>query len=462
MSTPQATDAEKSILGAVLLDERMFDQLDTLKAEDFYHTGHTTIFEAMAALRLQSHAIDLITLTDELSRRNELDRSGGVAYIASLTDGVPRRPSVEQYVRIVREKSAARRAVTIARRIEQRLMDDGDSVQTVIGDAEAQLFDVVEGRAEKSFLSPGQIVREQYGSLEGFYQRGEKSRGLASGFPNLTTMIGGYRRSELIVVAARPSMGKTAFVMQEGSRLAITHRVPVGVFSLEMSRAMLLDRMVSNIAEVDLADILSGSITRTEAERCTDALDQLVNAPLYIDDTRAVTILEMRGRARRLARTVGRLGLIIVDYLQLMSGTAEGKRGFDSRTQEISSVSRGLKILAGEADCPVVAVSQLNRAVEQRGRDNEPRLSDLRESGTIEQDADLVIFPHRPEYYDRDKPELKGLAKMIVAKQRNGPTGSVELGWQHRFARFIAEAPQHAAAPVPISRASAIRRGQTN
>jgi replicative DNA helicase len=436
---PAAVEAEKSILGAILLDNDMFDQAVSLDPDDFWLDGHRRLFEAMRSMREQNHPIDLITLPHRLNAEKNLEATGGAAYIASLTDGVPRRPSIAQYVKIVRDKAAARDVIVIADDAKAQALDQMDPIERVIERAEAQLFDIVQGRVDRDFLTPGEIIRESYGGTERFYNRGSKAHGLPTPHVAVNEMLvgGGLMKSDLIIVAARPSMGKTAWAMQVASNAAVQMQKHVAVFSLEMSRESLIDRMACATAEINLKDLLDGLIGRDRIGRLTKAVDALVNAPIHIDDTPGLTIGQMRAKALKLARTVGGLDLVVVDYLQLMQGTTANKRGFDNRVQEVSSISRGLKVLAKELKAPVIAVSQLSRAPEQRGKDNEPKLSDLRESGSIEQDADVVMFPHRPEYYDRENQGLKGKALMIFGKQRNGRTGRVALGFQHEYVKFV-------------------------
>lgn len=436
-SLPAAIEAEKSILGAVLLDNTIYDQTLGLRPEDFYLDGHRRIFSAMVTLRERSHPVDLITLTNHLTAVKDLEGCGGVAYVASLPDGVPRRPSIAQYVRIVRDKAAARGMIHACNNAMARAFDQADPIQQVISETEAQLFDIVGARIERDFATPGEIIQQSYGGLEGFYNRRKDARGLDPGFYGLRDFGVFWRKKELIVVAGRPSMGKTALLKQEADRIACDLDEPVCVYSLEMSRESFLDSMACAKAGVSYDDLVGGFLGREGREKMQHALDRLINAPLYIDDTPDITIGQMRAKARKLARVKGHIALIGVDYLQLMNGQT-GKKNAENRNQEVSAISRGLKIMAGEQKCPVMALSQLSRAPEQRsGNDQRPRLSDLRESGSIEQDADVVIFPFRPEYYDRDNEELKGKAELIVGKHRMGATGTAHLGWQREYARFV-------------------------
>ncbi len=435
---PSAIDAEKSILGAVLLDNDLYDQATALKAEDFYLDGHRRVFGAMRDLRETSRPIDLITLTDELQRRKDLEASGGVAYIASLTDGVPRRPSIESYVKIVRDKAMLRSMINVCNNSIATALDQADAAEEILDRAEAEVFAISQGRVGADFRDVAAIVQESFGSVDALLKRGQRITGLETFYSDLDTLTSGFQPSDLIIIAARPSMGKTALAMNIAENAAVMSNKVVGVFSLEMSREALLLRMLCSQAEVNSQYVRTGFIGREESMKLQAGLEKLLKAPLFIDDTPGISVSEMRAKARRLAQQKGRLDLIVVDYLQLMSGTPIGGKRFENRTQEVSAISRGLKALAKEMRVPVVALSQLSRAPEQRGgKDNEPKLSDLRESGSIEQDADVVMFLYRPEYYDRDDVDVKGIAKLIIGKQRNGPTDTIQLAFKREYTRFL-------------------------
>ena len=436
---PAAIEAEKSILGAILLDNVIYDQTTGLKSEDFYLDGHRRIFTAMVDLRETSRAIDIITLTDELGRRKDLEASGGVAYIASLTDGVPRRPSIEQYIKIVRDKAMLRALIHACNNTMAQALDQADTVEEILDRAEAEVFAISQGRVGNDFKDVASIVKDSFGSVDALLRRGQKITGLATHFNDLDELTSGLQPSDLIIIAARPSMGKTAFAMNIAENAAVNDGKVVGIFSLEMSREALLLRMLCSQSQVNSHSMRTGFLGREDIGKLQAGLERLLRAALYIDDTPGISVSEMRAKARRLAQmNHGKLDLVVVDYLQLMSGTPIGGKRFENRTQEVSAISRGLKAVAKELRVPVVALSQLSRAPEQRGgKDNEPKLSDLRESGSIEQDADVVMFLYRPEYYDRENVDIEGIAKLIIGKQRNGPTDTVQLAFQKEFTRFM-------------------------
>jgi replicative DNA helicase len=382
--------------------------------------------------------IDIITLSEELSRHKELEAVGGVAYISSLTDGVPRRPSIEHYVAIVRDKSLLRSAIHTASSIITRAAAQEETAEEVLDSAEAAIFQLSDARLNQNLMPIDQVARESFGgSLDALYKRGSRITGLETHYADLDELTSGLQPSDLIIIAARPSMGKTAFAINIAENAAVQDAKIVAIFSLEMSREALLLRMLCSQARVDSHKMRTGFLGRDDMDKLRKAYDALINAPIYIDDTPGISISEMRSKSRRLKQTQGRLDLVVVDYLQLMSGTPIGGKRFENRTQEVSAISRGLKAIAKELRVPVVALSQLSRAPETRGtKDAEPKLSDLRESGSIEQDADVVTFIYRPEYYDRDNPDLEGKAKLIIAKQRNGPTDTIQLAFLKSSTRF--------------------------
>jgi replicative DNA helicase len=432
---PSSTDAEKSILGAILLDNGAFDQTVGLKPEHFYLDGHGRIFTGMEELRERSYPIDLISIGDHLAAKKDLEAAGGKSYIAALTDGVPRRPSIAHYINIVRDKAKARELIHIANDSMAQAFDQTEPIGVVLARTEERLFELAAEGATQDFSSAGDIIRETYGGLEGFFNRDDRRKGLPTRLQELDDVIGGLRRKNLIILAARPSMGKTSLATNIAEVAAIEDRKKVAIFSLEMGADELLDRMACSRSGVNLTNLRDGFLKPDERQRVMAAVDELHNAPLKIDDNRGLSILDMRAKARRLARAMGGLDLIVVDYLQLMSGAKTDRRSFENRSQEVSAISRGLKIMAGELDVPVLALSQLNREAEHRDG-NEPRLSDLRESGSLEQDADVVMLLFRPEFYDREDPALRGVAKVNVAKQRNGPTDTVTLNFKREHVRF--------------------------
>lgn len=431
---PANVEAERSILGAILLDNFAYNQAaEHLRTEDFSLDSHRRIYTRMVDLAESSRPIDMITLIEELERHKELQAIGDVGYVSSLIEGVPERPSIEHYVRIVRDKALLRGLISAANTAIARASDQADPAEEVLSDAEAAIFQLSEKRIGRGFMGVQEIVRESFGSVDALLQRGQRITGLATHYTDLDEMTSGLQRSDLVIIAARPSMGKTAFAMNIAENAAIEDQQVVGVFSLEMSREALLMRLLCSQARVDAHKMRTGSLWQDDMKKVVRAMEQLAHAPIYIDDTPGISVSEMRAKARRLKQSQGRLDLIIVDYLQLMSG---GGKRFENRTQEVSAISRGLKALAKELSVPVIALSQLSRAPESRGGDHRPQLADLRESGSIEQDADLVMFIFREEVYRQDDPELQGRAEIIIAKQRNGPIGKIRMAFLKSCTRF--------------------------
>jgi replicative DNA helicase len=431
---PANVEAERSILGAILIDNLSYNQAaEHLKADDFSLDSHRRIYARMIDLAESSRSIDIITLSEELARYKEVETVGGVAYMSSLTDGLPRRPSIEHYIKIVRDKALLRGLIHAANTAISRASEQSDPAEEILSDAEAAIFQISENRIGRGFMGVQEIVKESFGSVDALLQRGQRITGLATHYTDLDEMTSGFQRSDLIIIAARPSMGKTAFAMNIAENASIEDQKVVGMFSLEMSREALLLRLLCSRARVDSHKMRTGSLWREDMDKVVHAMDQLAQAPIFIDDSPGISISEMRAKARRLQQSQGKLDLIIVDYLQLMSG---GGRKHENRTQEVSAISRGLKALAKEMNVPVVALSQLSRAPESRGGDHRPQLSDLRESGSIEQDADVVAFIFREEVYNHDDPALEGIAEIIIAKQRNGPTGRVKMAFIKNSTRF--------------------------
>jgi replicative DNA helicase len=431
---PANVEAERSILGAILLDNFAYNQAaEHLKPEDFSLDSHRRIYTRMVDLAESSRPIDMITLVEELDRRKELEAIGDVGYVSGLLDGVPDRPSIEHYIKIVRDKALLRGLIHVASAAITRASDQSDLAEEVLNDAEAALMQLSEKRIGRGFLGVQEIVKESFGSVDALLQRGQRITGLATHYTDLDEMTSGFQRADLIIIAGRPSMGKTAFAMNIAENAAIEDQKVVGMFSLEMSREALLLRLLCSRARVDSHKMRTGSLWRDDMTKVVRAMDELAHAPIFIDDTPGIVLSEMRAKARRLKQSQGKLDLLIVDYLQLMSG---GGKRFENRTQEVSAISRGLKGLAKELSVPVIALSQLSRAPESRGGDHRPQLADLRESGSIEQDADVVAFIFREEVYKQDDPDLQGKAELIIAKQRNGPTGKVKLAFIKNSTRF--------------------------
>jgi replicative DNA helicase len=431
---PANVEAERSILGAILLDNLAYNQAaEHLKPEDFSLDSNRRIYSRMIDLAESSRPIDIVTLVEELSRNKELQAIGDMAYVSSLLDGVPDRPSIEHYVKIVRDKAMMRALIHTANAAIARAAEQSEPAEDVLNDVEAAIFGLSEKRIGRGFLGVQEIVKDSFGSVDALLQRGQRITGLATHYNDLDEMTSGLQKSELVILAARPSMGKTAFAMNIAENAAIEEGKVVGIFSLEMSREALLLRLLCSRARVDAHKMRTGSLWRDDMQKVVRAMEELASSRIFIDDTPGVSLSEMRAKARRLQQSCGSLDLVVVDYLQLMSG---GSKRFENRTQEVSAISRGLKALAKELHVPVLALSQLSRAPESRGGDHRPQLADLRESGSIEQDADLVMFIFREEVYKQDDPDLQGRAEIIIAKQRNGPIGRVNLAFIKQSTRF--------------------------
>jgi replicative DNA helicase len=435
---PHNLEAERSILGAVLLDNHSLNAaVEKLRSEDFFLPQHRQIFQRMIQLAEHQQAIDVVTLMDDLARRGELDSAGGVAYLSQLADGLPRATNVEHYARIVKEKSVLRHLAFSAAAIQEQALAAGDDADVILDRAESTIFQIAEDRVRAGLIGVKELVRDNFERLERIFSEGRRITGLATGYPGLDNETAGLQPSELVILAARPSMGKTALALNIAENVAVRNREPVAVFSLEMSKESLLLRMLASEARVDAHKFRTGHMGRDDWNKITRALTSLGDAPLWIDDSASSTVLEMGAKARRLKRDRG-LSLMIVDYLQLVVPTNTG-RG-TNRQEEVSSISRALKGLAKELKVPVVVLSQLTRAPEREER--KPQLSDLRESGAIEQDADVVLFINRPNFYKTDLPEEdRAKAELIIAKQRNGPTGNLNFVFLARHTRFEEAAP---------------------
>jgi replicative DNA helicase len=437
-SMPASLDAERSILGAILLDNDIFPQAaESLRGDDFSLDSHRRIYARMVELNETSRPIDIVTLTEELGRHKEVEAVGGVAYISSLTEGLPRRENIEHYVKIVKDKAVLRALIHAANAAITRALEQSDTTEEIVDAAESAIFKISESRIGRGFLGVKEIVKESFGTIDALYERGQRITGLETHYADLDGMTSGLQPSDLIIIAGRPSMGKTAFALNIAENVAVNSAKVVGIFSLEMSREALLMRLLCSQAKIDSHKLRTGFLGRDDFQKLSVALSALADSPIFIDDTPAISLHEMRAKSRRLQQAEKRLDLIIVDYLQLMASTPTGGgRRFENRTQEVSAISRGLKALAKEMRVPVIALSQLSRAPESRGGDHRPQLADLRESGSIEQDADVVAFIFREEVYKPDDPDLEGIAELIMAKQRNGPTGLIKLAFLKRSTRF--------------------------
>jgi replicative DNA helicase len=433
---PQNLDAERSILGAILLDNHALNAaIESLKPEDFFLEQHRRVFIQMIALGESQQAIDLVTLTESLHRTGELEASGGAPYLASLADGMPRVSNVEHYARIVREKALLRNLIHATHAIQQRALEGEDGADAILDGAESSIFALAEDRVKAGLIPIKDIVRDNFERLEKIFREGKSITGVSTGYTELDKLLSGLQSSELLILAARPSQGKTALALNLAENIGLRAGLPVAIFSLEMSKESLLQRLVASVAQIDAHKFRTGHLSREDWRRMTEALGAISAAPLWIDDAGSNSVLEIGAKARRLKRDKG-LRLLVVDYLQLI--TARGR--FNSRQEEVASISRGLKGLAKELQIPVLVLSQLTRAPEREERG--PQLSDLRESGAIEQDADVVMFIYRPHWAKMDaSPEERDQAEIQVAKQRNGPTDKVRFVFRSRLTRFEEAAP---------------------
>jgi replicative DNA helicase len=433
---PQNLEAERSILGAILLDNHALNAaIENLKPEDFFLEQHRRVFNQMIALGENQQAIDLVTLTESLHRVGELESSGGAPYLAALADGMPRVSNVEHYARIVREKALLRNLIHATHNIQQRALEGEDGADTILDNAESSIFALAEDRVKSGLIPVKDIVRDNFERLEKIFREGKSITGVSTGYTELDKLLSGLQPSELLILAARPSQGKTALALNFAENISIRAGSPVAFFSLEMSKESLLQRLVASVAQIDAHKFRSGHLSREDWRRMTEALGTISNAPLWIDDAGSTSVLEIGAKARRLKREKG-LSLVVVDYLQLITGRGR----FGNRQEEVSSISRALKGLAKELQIPVLVLSQLTRAPEREERG--PQLSDLRESGAIEQDADVVMFIYRPHWSKMDaSPEERDQAEIQVAKQRNGPTDKVRFVFRSRLTRFEEAAP---------------------
>jgi len=443
---PASIDAERTILGAILLDNDAFwHASESLRPDHLSLDSHRRIYARITEMLEQNRAVDIITLCEELRQQQQLEAVGGVAYVASLTDGVPTRSSILNHVKIVKDKALLRGLINLSNRSIARAYEQSEGVETILGETEKGLVELSGDAVRVAFADVKTIVEQDFKSIDALVNQGHEITGLRSYFADLDSLTNGLQKADLVIIAGRPSMGKTAFAMNVAENAAVNDRKVVAIFSLEMSRQSLLQRMVCSHARVDSQAMRTGFLSREDRQKVMESVGELMEAPLYIDDTPGISVLEMRAKSRRLQQSKG-LDLIVVDYLQLMSAAPMGGTGnkrYENRTQEVSAISRGLKLLAKEIGVPLVALSQLSRAPESRTGDHKPQLSDLRESGSIEQDADVVGFIYRPEVYEKDenkKRELEGIAQLIVAKQRNGPTGVVPLAFIRKSTRFESRA----------------------
>ena len=429
---PHDTEAEQAVLGSMLTDQdAVIDAIEVLKPEDFYREDNKYIYEAILNLYNKAEPIDIITVKSELISMGKFEVVGGFEYLGILPDKVPLVANAERYIKIVEEKALLRQLIKASNELIDLGYAQNEDIEMVMDQAEKKIFDIMQGKNQKGFSPIKDILIETFSEIEKLYNQKEPITGVPTGFADLDYKTAGLHNSDLILVAARPAMGKSAFALNIAANAAINAKVPVAIFNLEMSKSQLVNRMLCSEAMVDSNKIRTGKIEEDDWAKLATALGPLSEAPIYIDDTAGISVAEIRAKCRKL-KLEKNIGLVVIDYLQLIQGS--GKRNA-SREQEISEISRSLKILAKELDIPVIALSQLSRAAEQRA-DHRPMLSDLRESGAIEQDADIVMFLYRDDYYNPDT-EKKNIAEIILAKHRAGSTGTVELLWLGNYTKFV-------------------------
>ncbi len=435
MKPPAAPEIEASVLGAMMIEKEAVPKaLELLKPESFYLTSHRLIYEAMLSLFESSEPIDTVTLYEELKKREQIDEVGGAVYLSQLSQNISSAANIEYHAKIILEKQILRGLITSSHEIAKAAYEGTNDAFDILDQAERKIFEITESHLTQSYQGMDRAVRDALEYIEAIHSQSQQKFSVPTGFYELDEILGGFQKSDLAIVAARPSMGKTAFALTIARNAAVDHDIPVGIFSLEMSTMQLIIRLLCAEGKLNAHLVRTGKLPHSEGVKLSKNAHKLIEAPIYVDDSPAQTVLEIRAKARRL-KVEKNVGMIIIDYLQLMQGHAKA----ESREREISHISRSLKSLAKELNIPVIALSQLNRAVEAR-TDKRPQLSDLRESGSIEQDADVVIFLNRPEYYGMEKDangeSLEGVAEIIVGKQRNGPTGTVKLAFIKEYARF--------------------------
>jgi replicative DNA helicase len=429
---PQNLEAEKACLGSMLLDREAIEaSIDILKVDDFYSNQHGLVFNAILDLYNQSTPVDIVTLTEYLKTKDELDNAGGVVYLSSLLDDVPTSANIEYYAKIVEQKSLLRKLIAAASSVIAISYDTDSDAFEIIDEAEKLIFDVTDRKVSKGYFPMSEIIKDSIIAIEKLYHRGDVYTGIPSGFKEFDDLTSGFQKSELIIIAARPAVGKTALALNVAQNIGIRQKKSVAIFSLEMSKEAMVQRMLCSEARIDSQRLRKGFLETEKWAPLTTAAGKLADANIYIDETPGITDMQLRAKARRIQSRHG-LDIIMIDYLQLMSTI---KRRNEGRTQEITEISRSLKALARELKVPIIALSQLSRAVESRGKDKRPILSDLRESGAIEQDADMVVFLYRDELYNPNTPD-KNIAEVIIQKQRNGPTGSLKLRFSKQYTRF--------------------------
>jgi len=437
---PQARELEEAVLGALMLEKDAYSMVsELLKPECFYDKAHELIYAAIVDLAVSQRPVDMLTVTEQLKKRGDLEQVGGAFYISQLTSKVASTAHIEYHARIIAQKYLARELISFSSQVQNQAFDETVDVDDLMQDAEGKLFEISQRNVKKDVTQINPIIGEALEMLQKAYNQKEGLSGVRSGFEGLDKMTSGWQKSDLIIIAARPAMGKTAFILSMAKNMAVQFNTPVAVFSLEMSNVQLVNRLIVNVCELSGEKIKSGRLEEHEWQQLDFKLKELYDAPIFVDDTPSLSVFELRTKARRLVREHD-IQCIIIDYLQLMNASG---MTFGSREQEVSTISRSLKGLAKELNIPIIALSQLNRGVENRqgNEGKRPQLADLRESGAIEQDADMVCFIHRPEYYkileDERGNSLKGLAEIIIAKHRNGATGDVRLKFRSEFAKFM-------------------------
>lgn len=453
---PQARELEEAVLGALMLEKDAFSIVsDILTTESFYEDTHQAIFGAIHNLAMQQKPVDVLTVVEELKRRGELEQVGGAVYVAELTDKVASAAHIEYHSRIISQKYLARQLITFSSDVVNQAFDDMVDIDDLMQETESRLFEISQRNVKKDVIQINPVIKEALANLEIAANREDGLSGLPSGFKKLDEFTSGWQKSDLVIIAARPAMGKTALVLSMAKNMAVNYKLPIGVFSLEMSNVQLVNRLIVNVCQIEGEKIKSGRLDDHEWERLDSKIKELYDAPIYVDDTPSLSIFELRTKARRLVREHG-VQMLVIDYLQLMNASG---MNYGSREQEVSMISRSLKGLAKELNIPIIALSQLNRGVESRqGEGKRPQLSDLRESGAIEQDADIVCFIHRPEYYKITEDEhgsTAGLAEIVISKHRNGPTGIVRMRFENEFALFKDEEPQYAEFTSSMNRRNA-------
>lgn len=435
---PQAVELEQAVLGALMIEKDAYYQVsEILRPESFYDHRHQLIYDAIRRLNLEEKPVDILTVTEQLRSTNQLEEVGGPFYITQLSGMVASSAHIEYHARIIAQKATARELITYTSGIQTKAFDPTQDIDELMQEAEGQLFELSQTNMKKDYTQIDPVIKEAYEMLQKAAARTDGMSGIPSGFHALDKMTSGWQNSDLVILAARPAMGKTAFALSMAKNIAVDQRIPVAMFSLEMSNVQLVNRMIVNVCEIKGETLKSGQLKPYEWQQLDSRSKQLIGAPLYVDDTPSLSVFELRTKARRLVREHG-VKVLMIDYLQLMNASG---MNFGSRQEEVSTISRSLKGLAKELNIPILALSQLNRGVENReGSDKRPQLSDLRESGAIEQDADMVLFIHRPEYYkiyqDEAGRDLRGKAEIIIAKHRNGAVGNVLLTFRGEYARF--------------------------